>query len=88
LIDKEFDEDVWTIKPRIGNNGIIDTAPFPEELVKRCLTIGCPPNGVVLDPFAGSGTTLKVANINGNNAIGIELNPKFCEYIVNSLNCK
>jgi len=88
LIDQDVDEDVWTISPRTGNNGIINTAPFPEELVTRCISIGCPPKGVVLDPFAGSGTTLKVAILNGNSAIGIELNPAFCDYIVNSLSSK
>lgn len=85
LIDQNIDEDVWTIPPRTKNNGKIDTAPFPEELVERCLSIGCPPKGTVLDPFAGSGTTMKVALENGYNTIGIELNSLFCKYIVNSL---
>jgi DNA modification methylase len=88
LVDQDIDEDVWTIAPRIGNNGIVDTAPFPEELVERCLSIGCPPHGTVLDLFAGSGTTLTVATKNGHQAIGIELNPIFCQYIVDQLTYK
>ena len=85
LIKQNVDEDVWTISPRSKNNGRIDTAPFPEELVERCLNIGCPPQGVVLDPFAGSGTTMHVALKRGNTAIGIELNPDFCNYILSTL---
>lgn len=38
-------------------------------------------NGVVLDPFAGSGTTLKVARELGRNSIGIELNPEYIKII-------
>jgi modification methylase len=40
-----------------------------------------PPGGVVLDPFAGSGTTMKVALELGRNAIGIELNLKYAKLI-------
>lgn len=85
LIDKNVDEDVWTIPPRSRNNGKVDTAPFPEELVERCLDIGCSPGGIVLDPFVGSGTTMHVALSNNHPAIGIELNPDFCEYILGTL---
>ena len=38
----------------------------------------CPPDGIVLDPFAGLGTTLKVALELGRNAIGIEFESKVC----------
>lgn len=85
LISQNIDEDVWTIPPRSKNNGKTETAPFPEELVERCLTIGCPPEGIVLDPFAGSGTTLKVALSLGHSTVGIELNPTFCKHILASL---
>jgi DNA modification methylase len=85
LIDNNVDEDVWTIATRSKNNGKVDSAPFPEELVVRCLDIGCYPGGVVLDPFVGSGTTMQVALAKRSPAIGIELNPDFCEYILKTL---
>lgn len=80
LIKKKFDEDVWTIAARPKQANGIDTAPFPDELVQRCLDIGCPADGSVLDPFAGNGTTLRVSLASGRSATGIELNPDFCEH--------
>ena len=46
----------------------------PLALIAWLLTLGNPPGGVVLDPFAGSGTTLVAAKALGMRAIGIELN--------------
>jgi len=68
---------VWTIttKPYSGAH----FAVMPPDLVEPCIKAGCPEGGTVLDPFAGSGTTLAVAAELGRNAIGCELNP---EYIV------
>jgi DNA modification methylase len=85
LIDRQFDEDVWTILARPKSTNGIDTAPYPDDLVERCLEIGCPSDGVVLDPFVGSGTTMRVALDSGRNAIGIDLNPDFCNYILKEL---
>jgi len=84
LVDKAFDEDVWTILARPKVVGL-DTAPYPDELVERCLEIGCPSDGVVFDPFVGSGTTMRVALQSGRNAIGIDISPEFCQHIINSL---
>ncbi len=84
LVDAE-QEDMWTIVARPKSSDGLGTAPFPDELVQRCLDIGCEPGGNVLDPFAGSGTTLRVALQSGRPATGIELNPEFCQYMVNQL---
>jgi DNA modification methylase len=54
-------------------------ATFPKDLIEKILTAGCPPNGIVLDPFIGSGTTAVVAKNMKINFIGIELNPKYIE---------
>ena len=52
-------------------------APFPEELPRRCIRLYSFVGDTVLDPFAGSGTTLKVARELGRNSIGYEINPEF-----------
>jgi DNA modification methylase len=85
LIDNKIEEDLWTIKAQPKRNNGLDTAPFPDELVKRCLEIGCPEKGVVLDPFMGSGTTVRVALNMGRSGIGIDLNNEFCAYAVDLL---
>jgi DNA modification methylase len=84
LIDQKVEEDMWTIAAKPKTNSI-DTAPYPDELVRRCLEIGCPPEGVVLDPFLGSGTTMRVALSMGHQAIGIELNEEYCLHSVDQL---
>jgi DNA modification methylase len=85
LKDILVEEDVWTIAARPKATNGIDTAPFPDELVERCLELGCPKNGKVLDCFAGSGTTIRVAVAAGRDATGIDLNPLFCDYMVEQL---
>lgn len=48
-------------------------APFPEFLAEFFIRSFCPPGGVVLDPFCGSGTTLAVADRLGRNAVGCDI---------------
>ena len=79
------DEDIWTISARPQPSNGLHFAAFPEELVRRCLDIGCRENGEVLDPFAGTGTTLKVALDTGRPAVGIDLKAEFCEHMAKSL---
>ena len=52
-------------------------ATFPPELAARCIRAGCPPGGLVLDPFGGAGTTALVALRLGRRAALIELNPEY-----------
>lgn len=85
LIDRKIEEDMWTIPTQTKPSGGLDTAPFPDELVKRCLEVGCPNNGIVLDPFLGSGTTIRIANEMEISGIGIDLNREFCIYAANSM---
>jgi site-specific DNA-methyltransferase (adenine-specific) len=54
-------------------------AVYPEKLIETPIKASCPVNGVVLDPFAGSGTTGLVALKNARNFIGIELNADYIE---------
>ena len=60
-------------------------ATFPEALVRPCVLAGCPSGGTVLDPFAGSGTTIVVAQQLGRRGIGIELNPAYVQLAIRQL---
>lgn len=51
----------------------------PGDLMRYLCRLVTPPGGTVLDPFAGSGSTLLAADREGFNAIGIELNPQYAE---------
>lgn len=66
---------VWTIATEPFKAAHFAT--FPQELPRRCVLAGSRPGDVVLDPFAGSGTTLLVARRYGRKYIGIELNPEY-----------
>jgi len=52
-------------------------ATFPEELPRRCILAGCPVGGIVLDPFVGSGTVVRVARSLGRVGIGLDINPGY-----------
>ena len=77
--------DVWEIptQPFPGSH----FAVFPPDLIEPIIKSSSPPNGTILDPFAGSGTALRVARKLGRKYIGIELNPEYaamCERRVRS----
>ena len=71
---------VWDIptEPQ-RRNGTVDDHPamMPMTLARRCVAITSRPHDVVLDPYAGSGTTLLAADDLGRRWVGVELNPAF-----------
>jgi DNA modification methylase len=67
---------VWRIPPARRNG---HPAPFPLELACRTIRLSTWPAETVLDPFAGSGTTLEAARRVGRRAIGIEASERYCE---------
>jgi DNA modification methylase len=71
----EAQSSIWTIPVNRQANG--HCATFPMELARRCIKAGCPKGGVVLDPFAGSGTTGRAASELGREFRGIELKPEY-----------
>lgn len=60
-------------------------ATMPEPLAARCITVGCPKGGTVLDPFMGSGTTSVVARDLGRKSVGIELNESYIDIAIKRL---
>lgn len=72
---KRNKRDVWNCSVAITKEAHF--AVFPKELIEPCILAGCPENGLVLDPFSGSGTSGIVAVNNSRNFIGVELNPEY-----------
>jgi site-specific DNA-methyltransferase (cytosine-N4-specific) len=69
--------DTWVVPPSRGNG--VHKAAFSEDLVKIPVLATTPPEGIVLDPFAGSGTALAFARRHGLRSIGIDMKAEFCE---------
>lgn len=66
---------VWTIPPAQFREAHFAT--FPTEIPEICIKAGCPPGGLVLDMFMGSGTTADVARRLGRDYIGSELSAEY-----------
>jgi site-specific DNA-methyltransferase (adenine-specific) len=82
------DEDTWyfprvagTFKERAGWHG----CQMPEQLLGRIVRVSSNPGDLVLDPFAGSGTTLVVAKKLGRRWLGFELSPNYHEQVESRL---
>lgn len=58
-------------------------SPKPVGLMARLIEVVTPPGGIVLDPFMGSGSTLRAASDIGRRAIGIEFEERYCEIAAN-----
>jgi DNA modification methylase len=67
---------VWSVP--LSKSRDAHLAVFPEKLVGTILKAACPPKGVVLDPFLGSGTTALVASAMGHTAWGIDIQRDYC----------
>ncbi|HAL40377.1 MAG TPA: site-specific DNA-methyltransferase [Polaromonas sp.] len=82
-------EEIWSYDiPTQGSWGakyIRHFCPLPSELVSRIIQLTTGPDGIVLDPFAGSGTVPTVSHLLGRSFIGIELNPAYVKMFENHL---
>ena len=66
---------VWTVTTKPCKDAHFAT--FPKDLIEPCIKAGCPENGIVFDPFGGSGTTGIVAKLFNRKSIMSELNPEY-----------
>jgi DNA modification methylase len=76
-------DDVWDILPEDTQNRRAHFAPYPEDLCKIPILASCPPAGIALDPFCGTGTTMLVARLLGRKSIGIDISEKYLELAEN-----
>ncbi|MCY2992070.1 MAG: site-specific DNA-methyltransferase [Planctomycetota bacterium] len=66
-------KDVWDIMPEDTQNRKSHFAPYPEDLCKIPILCTCPEDGIVLDPFCGTGTTMSVAFALNRKSVGIDI---------------
>ena len=83
-----FTKQIWDIP--IPNKGDLafgkHSAIMPEEIIRRCIKLFTYKNDIVLDPFCGSGTTLKVAKELDRQYVGYELYDNYRDVIMAKLN--
>lgn len=84
---KLVEEDVWNIpiERSLRSKSAGHNAAFPTELARRCIEVGSPVGGHVLDPFVGSGTTLFTALAHDRNAVGVDMSEDYVDYIETTL---
>lgn len=75
--------DTWEVPPSSGNGS--HKASFSEDLIRIPILASTPPNGIVLDPFNGSGTTTVFARSHGFRSIGIDISKEYCEQAAGAL---
>ncbi len=70
---------LWHGMLRHGNDKLVHPTQKPVDLIKWCFDLKWTPEGTVLDPYMGSGTTLRAAKDMNRKAIGIEIEEEYCE---------
>ncbi len=71
--------DLWEIIPEDTQQRKNHFAPYPADLCRIPILATCPSEGVVLDPFCGTGTTMLVARQLGRKSIGVDLSEAYIE---------
>ena len=75
--DGTLPTDVWDIIPEDTQKREKHYAPYPEDLCRIPILATCPENGIVLDPFCGTGTTNKVAYDLNRKSVGIDMSEAY-----------
>jgi site-specific DNA-methyltransferase (adenine-specific) len=73
-------KDVWSVTRLHRQDPEREEHPTqkPLEILERMVLASCPPGGLVLDPFMGSGTAAVAAAMHGRRFVGFEINPDYC----------
>jgi len=83
LLPQHPKTDVWSYPSQDKRLGHPTQKPL--KMMRDIIEISCEKEGTILDPFMGSGTTLRAAKDLGRKAIGIEIEEKYCEIAVKRL---
>ena len=71
--------DVWDIIPEDTQGRRFHFAPYPVDLCRIPILVTCPPDGIVLDPFVGTGTTMLAARHMGRKSVGIDVSQEYLD---------
>lgn len=71
--------DIWSILPEDSQKRKLHFAPYPLDLCTIPILTTCPPEGIILDPFCGTGTTLLAAKIHNRKSVGIDTSLKYID---------
>jgi adenine-specific DNA-methyltransferase len=80
--------DIWEFASATTEERLGHPTPKPLALIRFMIDISVRPHTAILDPFAGSGTTLLAARLEGRQAVGIEISERYCEIAANRLRQK
>jgi DNA modification methylase len=85
VFTRDIANNIWHIAP-VPPNQLPHPCPFPEEIAYRLIRLYSYTNELVLDPFAGIGTTLKVANATNRQWVGYELKSEYIKFACDRVN--
>jgi site-specific DNA-methyltransferase (adenine-specific) len=71
--------------PNMWRRGAVHPTEKPVGVLRPLIEYACPPGGLVLDPFAGSGSTAAAARMAGRRTVLIEADERYCEVIARRL---
>ena len=74
--------DVWEYPGVTGDERLGHATPKPVAMIERCIKSSSEADGIVIEPFLGSGTTLIAAEKTNRKCYGMEISPKYCDVII------
>ena len=77
--------EVWQFERVTGDERHGHATPKPIEMMNRIIKSSSPDNALMIEPFLGSGSTMVAAHQLGRKCYGMELDPKYCQVIVDRM---